>query len=77
MSNEKATASAHGIGFFGLLAIVLITLKLLKQIEISWWIIVAVLFGPLWIALSVVFGGLIIVGIASLIGATIDYFKRK
>lgn len=42
MSAESKTSS--GIGFFGLLAIVLITLKLLGKITWSWWLILS----PLW-----------------------------
>ncbi len=33
-----------GVGFFGLLAIVFITLKLLEKIDWSWWWVLA----PLW-----------------------------
>ena len=36
--------SDSGIGFFGLLAIVLITLKLLGKITWSWWIVLS----PIW-----------------------------
>jgi len=44
MSNST-TASSGGIGFFGLLAIVFITLKLCGVISWSWWWVLA----PLWI----------------------------
>lgn len=41
----SASARASGIGFFGLLAIVLIVLKLLGKISWSWiWVL-----SPLWI----------------------------
>lgn len=41
-----------GIGFFGLLQIVFITLKLLKLIDWSWWLV----FSPslAWLALLIV-----------------------
>lgn len=48
MSNS--TAQSSGIGFFGLLTIVFITLKLLGKISWSWWWVVA----PLWIPLAIV-----------------------
>jgi hypothetical protein len=35
----------YGLSFCSLLAIVLITLKLLKLIDLSWWIVLA----PIWI----------------------------
>ena len=50
MSRQTATASASGgIGFFGLLTIVFIVLKLLGVITWSWvWVL-----SPLWISISV------------------------
>lgn len=35
-----------GIGFFGLLTIVFITLKLCHVIEWSWWYVLAPIWGP-------------------------------
>jgi hypothetical protein len=37
MSNESSSASSGGIGFFGLLTIVFIVLKLTHVISWSWW----------------------------------------
>lgn len=45
--SEKQTSSG-GIGFFGLLTIVFITLKLTGFIAWSWWWVLA----PLWIAVA-------------------------
>ena len=45
-SSSKATASAGGIGFFGLLFIALMVLKLTNIIDWSWWWITAPLWGP-------------------------------
>jgi len=42
-----------GIGFFGLLSVVLIGLKLTGTIAISWLTILGVLFAPLAILLTV------------------------
>ena len=54
MSN---TASASGgIGFFGLLTIVFITLKLLDVVQWSWWWV----FAPLYIPLVVLLGAVIV-----------------
>lgn len=47
---NNSTASG-GIGFFGLLAIVFITLKLCGVIAWSWWWVLA----PLWIPFAVIF----------------------
>ncbi len=49
MAQQTQTQSG-GIGFFGLLAIVFITLKLTGYITWSWWWVLA----PLWAPLAVV-----------------------
>jgi hypothetical protein len=49
MSKDTSNHSG-GIGFFGLLAIVFITLKLLGFISWSWWWVLA----PLWIPAVIV-----------------------
>lgn len=55
MSNNNS--SNTGIGFTGVLAIVFITLKLLKVIEWSWWWVLS----PIWI--STIIAIVIIIGI--------------
>lgn len=45
-----------GIGFFGLLTIVFITLKLTDYIDWSWWWVLL----PLWIPLAIIFAILVI-----------------
>ena len=58
--NEKNTATTGGIGFFGLLTIAFIVLKLCKVISWSWvWVL-----APTWIPLA---AGLILIGITILI----------
>ena len=53
MSKATASASASGgIGFIGALALVLITLKLIGQINWSWWWVLAPLWAP-WALLLV------------------------
>ena len=42
--------SSGGIGFFGLLTILFIALKLLDKINWSWWWVLS----PLWIGIAVV-----------------------
>ena len=64
MANNTQTQSG-GIGFFGLLAIVFITLKLTGYITWSWWWVLAPLWGPLAVVL-VIF--LLIVIIAAAFG---------
>ena len=58
MSDNKSTSSS-GIGFFGLLAILFITLKLTGVITWSWlWVL-----APIWIPFVIVVFVLIIIGI--------------
>lgn len=52
MANNTQTQSG-GIGFFGLLAIVFITLKLTGYITWSWWWVLAPLWGPLAVVLVI------------------------
>ena len=61
MNSNNSNASSGGISFFGLLAIVLITLKLLGVIDWAWWIVLAPLWG------SVAFTVLIIVVIVAIV----------
>lgn len=51
----------HGIGFGGWLALIFITLKLCKVIAWSWWWVLAPLWLPLVIGLTIA-GGTLAVG---------------
>jgi hypothetical protein len=46
MTNNTNVASSSGIGFFGLLTIVFIVLKLCGIITWSWWWILSPIWGP-------------------------------
>ena len=48
-NNAKATASASGIGFTGLLTIAFIVLKLCHVIDWSWWWVLS----PIWISAAI------------------------
>ncbi len=64
MANQTQTQSG-GIGFFGLLAIVFITLKLTGYIAWSWWWVLAPLWAPLAIVLAIFLIVLLVAAIAS------------
>lgn len=70
MSDEVKLVQSGGIGLFGLLAIVFITLKLTGTIAWSWWLVLLPLYGPLAFILGVVILfliiALIVMGIAKL-----------
>ncbi len=66
MSNNNQVQSS-GIGFFGLLAIVFITLKLTGVIAWSWWWVLSPLWGPV----------AVVIAIAILIGLIALAFDRR
>lgn len=63
--SDKVTNSSSGIGFTGLLTLILITLKLLDKIDWSWWWVLS----PLWITAVFVIGVILIVLIIAAIVA--------
>jgi len=60
----SSSSSSSGIGFFGLLAIVFITLKLTNFIDWSWWWVLS----PIWIPT--------IIGLIVLITLTVIFKDR-
>ena len=52
-TTQNKQVSNSGIGFFGLLTIVFITLKLTGYINWSWWWILAPLYMPLAVVLGI------------------------
>lgn len=66
MSEKSSSSSSAGIGFFGLLAVLFIGLKLLGHITWSWWWVLAPIWGPF------LFWFVIIIGI---IGLAMKYDK--
>lgn len=58
MSKYNSSSSSSGIGFFGLLSIVFIVLKLMNVITWSWWWVLS----PIWMPTTLVI--LIIVVVA-------------
>ena len=58
MSNNNSSSSG-GVGFFGLMFLILMTLKLTNYIDWSWWWVTA----PLWGGFALIFFILVIVAI--------------
>ena len=77
MSREIKVVSRGGIGFWSLLAIVLIALKLTGHIQISWWLIVACMFAPMIIVLSFMACGLIVVAGIALLAVVAEFISSK
>ena len=53
MSEVKTTVNANSIGFFGLLTLIFITLKLTGYIDWSWWLVLLPLFIPVIIIFAI------------------------
>ena len=53
--SSSSSSSSSGIGFFGLLGIVFIVLKLTHYIDWSWWLVLLPIYGGalLWIIILV------------------------
>jgi len=64
---SKSSSSSSGIGFCGLLTILFITLKLTKVIDWSWWWILAPLWLPACIVLTIFAMVMIVAGIIEVI----------
>lgn len=66
MSNSNSSSSSSGIGFFGLLGVVFIVLKLTHVINWSWWWVTL----PLW-------GGVAIIVLILLIALIVTWNSNK
>lgn len=66
MGNSNSNNGSGGIGFFGVLAIVFIVLKLVGTITWSWWWVTA----PLW-------GGFVLVVLTILIVVLMGWLSKR
>lgn len=64
-----------GVGFWGLLTIVLITLKLTGTAQFSWWWCVFTIAAPLWIALSIMAISAALLFVLTMVGLLFDASK--
>lgn len=71
MSNNTVTTSG-GVGFFGLLFITFLVLKLTEVIDWSWWWVTA----PLWGGVALVAAGVVIFFIIILVSAIIHALSK-
>ena len=62
MNKSSNEHSSGGIGFFGLLAIVFITLKLTGAIDWSWFWVLSPLWGPIALAIVILIIAILIAG---------------
>jgi hypothetical protein len=73
-TNNTTSPSTGGIGFFGLLTVLFIGLKLGGVIAWSWWWVLA----PLWLPISI-FLGILLVGfiVAGAVVGVASLFSKK
>lgn len=58
---STSNGSSGGIGFFGLLGILFIALKLTHVVSWSWWLVLLPVYGPL-VMLLVIVGAILAIG---------------
>jgi hypothetical protein len=76
MSNTSSSAGG-GIGFFGLLGIVFIVLKLCKVIDWDWLWVLAPLWGPLCLVVFCLLVWLIVMVISTVTGRRSRIVRRQ
>jgi hypothetical protein len=67
---ETVATSGAGIGFFGLLTVLFIGLKLTGYIDWSWWWVLS----PIWIPWAMVIGFLLVI---TFFATVMSYFEGK
>lgn len=64
MSESSKSITIGGTGFFNLLFLVFLVLKLTKVIDWSWWWITAPLWGPIGVCVVLIIIGAILIALA-------------
>lgn len=70
---ESNTTASGGIGFFGLLFIVFLVLKLTEVIDWSWWWITA----PLWGGVALIAAIFIIIFLVIIVSSAFHIIRKK
>lgn len=70
--SARTETSSGGVGFFGLLGLAFIVLKLTGYIEWSWWWVTA----PLWMPTAIALGVLACIALAALCVLAVERVTR-
>ena len=62
--SDKNSSAGGGIGFFGAMFLIFLTLKLIGTINWSWWWVTAPLWGPITLIILIVVGYGVVYAIA-------------
>jgi len=73
---SKTTKIFSGIGFFDLLGLLFITLKLTEVIDWSWWWVLAPLWAPIAIGLSILLAVFLVIGLVYLVIIIVGLFTK-
>lgn len=77
MSERTSSSQSGGIGFFGLLTIVFIVLKLTGVINWSWLWVLSPMFAGVAILIGILLGGVIICAALACFSAILERWDRK
>jgi hypothetical protein len=72
VAKEKTTVVYRGLGFFPLLTLIFITLKLTGYINWSWWWVLLPFYGPIAIGLVIAVFFVFMAGLVLVIEAGLD-----
>lgn len=72
--SEKSEGVSVGIGFWGGMFLVFLTLKLIGAIDWSWWIVTAPLWGPYVIILAIMAVSFAVIGFVEIV---VKIFSRR
>lgn len=72
MSSNREVSTGGGIGFFGALTVAFAVLKVLGELNWSWWWV----FSPIWIPWGIILICLLVFGVGTLCLIKIDSVKK-
>ena len=74
--SEKSEGVSVGIGFWGGMFLVFLTLKLIGAIDWSWWIVTSPLWGPYAVILAIMAVLFAIVGVVEIVAKIVSRRKK-
>lgn len=70
MGGENRSSGSGGIGFFGLLTVAFIVLKLTGTVAWSWWLVLAPIYAPVLLVL-------VLAAMLYIAAAAVEAFERR
>jgi len=63
MSGKNQAVNYNGVGFFSMLGVLFVGLKLTGYIDWSWWLVLLPIYGPIIVVLTLIFLILLVLNI--------------